>query len=158
MSPADAAEMLGDQSFNFAMLGGAALSRVAAVARHSCAYVLEFSDLAEAVDAVFDAAAHPVAQCPDDPPGWAHEDLQIELCGGEALIWNQGPRELHHLSRTATDVWRACSLSEDPEVVAGAIVGMQPTPIVLADVRRCINELRASGLLSVSARRPPMAV
>jgi energy-coupling factor transporter ATP-binding protein EcfA2 len=159
MSPGAAAEVLADQSFNFATLGPAALQSVAAVARRAPAFELEFGDLADAVDAVFDAVGHADALHDEDPPGWSYDDLHIECCSGEALIWNQGAAELHHLSPTATEIWRACQRSEDPEAVAALLRHPSSTPIVLAEVRNCIDELRASGLLSVRPRRrPPMAV
>jgi hypothetical protein len=159
MSHADAAAFLADQSFNFATLGGSTLQAAGGVARETVAYALEFSDLAAAVDAVLNAVTRADVRHDDDPPGFAHNDLQVEFFGGEALIWKSDDAELHHLSRTASDIWRACSLSDDPEVVAAAIIGSEPTPIMLADVRRCMDELRASGLLSVGAGcRPPMTV
>jgi energy-coupling factor transporter ATP-binding protein EcfA2 len=159
ISPADVAEMLADQSFNFARLGEAALRPVTAIAREACGFELEFGDLADAVDAVFEAARADHVSVADDPPGWSSRDLHVEFCRGEALIWKQDTKELHHLSATATDIWSASFISDDSELVAAAIVGSRPTPIVVADVRRCLGELRASGLLPVRpGGRPPVAV
>jgi energy-coupling factor transporter ATP-binding protein EcfA2 len=157
LTTAEAAEILADQSFNFAARGAEALHAVASIARRCVAFVLEFSDVGEAADVVLRTAANYIGSEANDPPAFTRDGYDVELCDGEALIWVQRADELHHLSATATAVWRACEITEDAASVAAVITRRAATPEVIDDVRKCIGELRAKGLLPVSARRrPPM--
>ena len=70
MSPADAGELLADESFNFAADGPAALAAVADLARRAPAFRLEFGDLPTAVHAISTA----LETTPGDPRP-AHEPL-----------------------------------------------------------------------------------
>jgi energy-coupling factor transporter ATP-binding protein EcfA2 len=155
LTPASAAEILADQSFNFATHGPTMLRAIASMARRCTALVLEFGDVADAADTILAAAADHVVPEHRDPPAFSQEHLDVELCGGEALIWNNRTLELHHLSLTATAIWRACEDSDDPARVAAALTNGLSSPRVLADVRSCIDELRANGLLAVRPRRRP---
>jgi energy-coupling factor transporter ATP-binding protein EcfA2 len=158
LTPGSAAELLADQSFNFAPNGDTALRTIAAVARRSSAFALEFGDVDEAADAVLAAAANYVLPERRDPPAFTRDGLHVELCCGEALIWDKRSEELHHLSPAATAIWHACADSDDPVFIASVTSG-SPTPRVVADVRACIDELRAKNLLPVRPRgRPSMAM
>jgi hypothetical protein len=154
LRPADAAELLADQSFNFAARGGAALRTIAAMSRSSAAFVLEFSDLREAVDLVADAVRTHVDDEHEEPVSLLDDDFDVEICGGEALIWDRRAQELHHLSRTATAIWMTYEASASPERIAARVTNTATADrVVVDDVRRCIRELRARGLLPVSPHR-----
>jgi hypothetical protein len=62
------------------------------------------------------------------------------------VIWHERTGELHHLSASATAVWRACRVSTDPVVVANLVAIGRPRGL-LAEVASCIHELAALGLL-----------
>jgi energy-coupling factor transporter ATP-binding protein EcfA2 len=143
LAPAEAAELLADQSFNFAADGSAGLRAVAALGRSCAAIVVEYGDVAGAVDAITSAlAAHTSPRVPL-PSNVAmlrptHPDLDVEILGEEALIWHRGARELHRLSPAATAIWLAAQSSS-----ANDVLGKD----ALADVEACIDELKARGLL-----------
>jgi len=144
-----AAEILADQSFNFAAHGDLALHAITSIARCSTALVIEFSDIADAADTILEVAANHVMPQRCDPPALTRDGVTFELCGGEALAWDSRAEELHHLSPAATAIWRACEDSDDPHVVAAVVANGSPTPPVVADVRTCIEELHAKRLLPV---------
>ena len=110
---------------------------------------MEWGDLGAATGAISDALADAItagAPVVDDPAVDAPAGLEVEVLSGDALIWHAGARELHHLSASATAVWRACRESTDPAVVAN-VVTIGTRPGLLADVMVCIDELAALGLL-----------
>jgi hypothetical protein len=152
MTPAAAAELLADQSFNFSPLGAVALRAVSTLARRARAVAIEFGDLSSAVDAISAAVANATAAGPPgavDPVVPTRPGLDVELLSGEALVWNVRTRELHHLSASATAIWLACEMSTDPENVAavvGAVWSALPTDIV-GEIARCIGDLTGLGLL-----------
>jgi energy-coupling factor transporter ATP-binding protein EcfA2 len=157
LTAAEVAEILADQSFNFAARAADSLHAIAAIARRCTAFVLEFSDASDAVDVVLNAARDHAVSATHDPPALTGDGLDIEFCDGEALIWVHRTEELHHLSATATAVWRACEDCDDARAIAAMVTHGTATAAVVEDVRSCIDELRAKGLLPVGARRrPPM--
>jgi hypothetical protein len=148
ITPAGAAAVLADQSFNFSARGADGLRAVAALARRARAIVVEFGDVVEAVDAISAAVAAPTRgpkPDTDETLGALGSELDAELLSGEVLIWNGRVRELHHLSGTATEIWRAGRHSGDAATVA-ARVG---ATTALDEIERCLADLAALGLLPV---------
>ncbi len=162
LAPAEAAELLADQSFNFASAGAAGLRTVATLGRSCAAFVVEYGDLAAAVDMISQALdAHvpsvaertsPLETHVPAPPG-----LDVEMLGAEALIWHRGARELHRLSPAATAIWQAAEGASDAAAIAASLDILVPGTSgaarnsVLDDVEACIDTLAARGLLSADA-------
>jgi energy-coupling factor transporter ATP-binding protein EcfA2 len=162
LAPAAVAELLADQSFNFPTVEPVGLRAIAALARRARGLEVEWGDLATATGAISDAlddtiaAGVPVA---DDPAIAARAGLDVEVLSGDALIWDESACELHHLSASATAVWRACRESTEPAVVANVVAPGTGAPTIglpaglLAEVTSCIDELARLGLLDVGRDR-----
>jgi hypothetical protein len=138
ITPAGAAAVLADQSFNFSARGADGLRAVAALARRARAIVVEFGDVVEAVDAISAAVAAPTRgpkPDTDETLGALGSELDAELLSGEVLIWNGRVRE----------IWRAGRHSGDAATVA-ARVG---ATTALDEIERCLADLAALGLLPV---------
>jgi hypothetical protein len=156
MPASDAAELLADQSFNFAALGADALHAVACLARHAPAFTLEFDDLADAVAAVrcLLGETNP-DESKSDASAIAHPSHQyefegaIESFGEELLIWDPAHEALHHLSATASAIWTAAySGRTTGEIVdtLGRKTGQDPTSLA-SEIERCLSDLTARDLL-----------
>ena len=154
LSPGAAAELLADQSFNFpAMNSGAAgtagLRAVAALAGACDAFTLEYGDTADAIDAIRDALETPAIETAvptnDEVPVDTRRSDRRDRRRGSADL-ERHDRELHRLSPEATAIWRACTRSPDPAVIA-AELSANPGDELRADVERCIDDLVALGLL-----------
>jgi hypothetical protein len=151
MSPATAATLLVDESFNFEAHAPNALHAVAALARRVPALDLEFDDLASAVEAIVTALrdstfAKPL---PDDARrGYLPPELSVELLDGEAVVWNPARRELHHLNRVTTAVWFAALDGGSGSGPAANVDDRQT-------VEHCLDELAATGLLGAAAPAEP---
>jgi hypothetical protein len=154
MSSADAAMLLADQSFNFAVHGEGALRTIAGVARRAPAFTLVFDDLEPAVAAVqslLDGAGHH----PVGPPAAADRapcdlPLAVEHFGDEAVIWDGAREALHHLSASAGAIWRAAREGAAPSEIVDDVVAA--TGRTRADVERevddCLADLSARDLLA----------
>jgi energy-coupling factor transporter ATP-binding protein EcfA2 len=166
LAPAAVAELLADQSFNFPTVGPAGLRAVGALARRARGLMVEWGDLGTAAGAISDALADAIAggvPVADDQAVAAPAGLDVEVLSGDALIWDERAHELHHLSASATAVWRACRESTEPAVVARVVAPIvapgtgAPTiglPAgLLAEVTSCIDELARLGLLDVGRDR-----
>jgi hypothetical protein len=149
LRPAAVAELLADQSFNFPAVGPTGLRAVAAVARRARGLLVEWGDLGLATGVILDALTDAItAGVPavDDLPVAMPAGLAVEVLSGEALMWDERTGELHHLSASATAVWRACRVSTDPVVVAHLVAIGRPVGL-LAEVTSCMEELESLGLL-----------
>jgi energy-coupling factor transporter ATP-binding protein EcfA2 len=159
LTPADAAELLADQAFNFPARGSAGLRALATMARRVRGVFVEFGDLGAAVHAVLEV----VSEIPADPQGGADAPappsggLAVEILGGEALVWDGQARELHHLSASATTVWAACGETRDPAKISARIAARTGVAAagVRADVDRCLAELTELGLLPAAYDSAP---
>jgi energy-coupling factor transporter ATP-binding protein EcfA2 len=170
LAPAAVARLLADQSFNFSEIGRNGLRAVAALARRTRGMVVEFGDLRAATEAITDAlddvteagatdAGNAAGTSDDLGEGCLAEMLHgfdVEVLGGEALIWDSRRRELHHLSASATAIWEACGTSTDPAEVARlvptATAGSRgPSAALVAEVAQCIGELEVIGLVGSRA-------
>jgi hypothetical protein len=154
MSPGDAAEVLAYHSFNFDTLGAAALRDVVGIARRCTAMVLEYSDAAEAVDVIMRALTGPpeVLSRSAEMRPVLPDRFEVEVCRGEAMIWDGTTRSLHHLSDSATAVLMAYDPSATTESIAATVArthGAQRP--VIDDVAACLDDLRDRGLLAGAA-------
>ncbi len=125
LSPADALELLADESFNFTAHAPGALTTLAACARRAPAFALEFGDLAAAVDAIRAALADAATAAPAptgvlERPAHADAALAVEILNGEAVIWDARSSELHHLNSAATALWQNPSAA-DPSAISALI-------------------------------------
>ncbi len=152
LSAADAAEMIADQSFNFATLGSAALRAVVDLACRVRAVEVEYGDLSGAVEAISVLLLEPApvgAERLSTVADASRPDLEVEIVAGEALIWSSRTSELHHLSESATTVWLACRQSCESAAIVSSIVGTGAAPASLIDeVEQCVRELRTLGLVA----------
>jgi hypothetical protein len=78
------------------------------------------------------------------------EDLEIVELDGEAVIYDEATRELHHLNPTATIVLSLCdgtlAVKEMVAEISGAF-GMAAAELE-PQVRRVVREFRKAGLLN----------
>jgi hypothetical protein len=154
MSPASAAILLADQSFNFPALGARALRGIGRVARCAPAFTLVFDELRSAVAAVESLLADlgPCAPKPLVSPGRdAAPDatFAVEHFGDEAVVWDGAHEALHHLSATASAVWCAARAGATASEIADDI-DRQPGRTradIVADVRTCMADLATRDLL-----------
>jgi energy-coupling factor transporter ATP-binding protein EcfA2 len=165
LAPAAVAELLADQSFNFSEMGRNGLRAVASLARRTRGIVVEFGDLRAAAEAITDALTDALTGAVDagdsDDLGEGsvvdmRDGFDVEVLGGEALIWDSRRRELHHLSASATAIWQACAMSTDPAEVARMVPtatsgSRGPSAALVAEVARCIGELEVIGLIGSRA-------
>jgi len=155
MSPGDAAEVLAYQSFNFDTLGAAALRDVVGLARRCTAMVVEYSDVAEAVDVIAGAMHRTPEVLPPsaEPRPMLPGCFDVEMCEGEAMIWDGATRSLHHLSASATAVLMAYDPSATTDMIAATVT---PTSGARrperAEIAACLDELRERGLLTGATR------
>lgn len=156
LTPAEAAELLADQSFNFSSVGSGGLHAVAGLGRRCRAFTVEYGEASGAVGAIAQALDAPVTPEASTIDGFepAMPHLDIEILADEALIWDRRACELHRLSPAATAIWRAYGRSRDPAAIAASLRARMhdPAPVsqqtVQASVERCIDELVARGLLA----------
>ena len=154
MSPAQAAILLADQSFNFPVLGADALRAIALVARRVPAYTLVFDELGSAVaqvrallDGVCDQPPKPLAGAETREP--ADPAFAVEYVGPDALVWDGAHEALHHLSASAHAIWCSARRGASEADIAGSIAtrsGSIPADVV-AEVENCLADLAARDLL-----------
>jgi energy-coupling factor transporter ATP-binding protein EcfA2 len=154
MSPADAAILLADQSFNFHALGADALRTIARVARRAPAFTLVFDDLPSAVAAVQslldDARDHPPKPFAAADEGHAPDAaFAVEYFGDEAVVWDAEHEALHHLSASARAIWCAARQgATSAEIVDGVAAETRRERVEIAsEVNECLAGLVARDLL-----------
>jgi hypothetical protein len=156
LSPAAVAELLADQSFNFAPLGGAGLRAAAAIACTARGFELAYDALDEAAAAVEHELASAAPPAPGERRSYRRAGFDVEIVASEALVWDPHALELHRLSAPATAVWEATAGAHDVEAITDAVArgAGQPADTLRPDVERCLADLGARGLLGA---RPPAA-
>ena len=79
--------------------------------------------------------------------------LAVVEIDGEAVIYDEGRGELHHLNPTATLIFRLCDGEATVKEFSAEIARASgaSAPEVERDVRRLIRELRQAGLLEATA-------
>jgi len=80
------------------------------------------------------------------------EALMVQEVDGEVIILDTAANRVHQLNRTATLIWQSCDTASDPEEIAERLAAefAVELDIVLADVLRTLEDLRAVDLLAKS--------
>lgn len=86
----------------------------------------------------------------------ARDDLTVIELDGEAVVYDEGTGDLHHLNATATVVFSLCDGTATAAELAGELADVFAEPVerIEPQVRRLLRQMKVSGLIVANGVHP----